>query len=88
MLAAYAIGWLAEHGADRKPVIAFASFVAAQLLIFGIGVPWLKVSTGMDWSTAIHDGFTIFIIGGVIKAMAAGAITPAAWRAVRRSERS
>ena len=88
VLAAYAIGWLAEHGADRKPVIAFASFVAAQLLIFGIGVPWLKVSTGMDWSTAIHDGFTIFIIGGVIKAMAAGAITPAAWRAVRRSERS
>jgi biotin transport system substrate-specific component len=72
--AAYVIGKLAEHGADRKPALAFLSFVLGQLIVFGIGVPWLKVSAGIEsWGSAIHDGFTIFIIGGLIKAIVAAA---------------
>ena len=84
VVAAGAIGWVAERGADRKRLTAIASFAAGQLIIFGIGVPWLKVSTGMAWSDAIHDGFTIFLVGGAIKAVLAGLATPAAWRLVRR----
>jgi biotin transport system substrate-specific component len=84
VVAAALVGRLAELGADRRPLIAFAAFCAGQLAIFGIGVPWLKVSTGMDWSTAIHDGFTIFIVGGIVKALVAAAVVPGAWRAVRR----
>jgi len=38
----------------------------------------------MAWSEAIHDGFTIFLVGGAIKALAGGLATPAAWRLVRR----
>jgi biotin transport system substrate-specific component len=83
VVAAAMIGRLAELGADRRPAIAFAAFCAGQLAIFGIGVPWLQVSTGMAWSTAIHDGFTIFIVGGLIKALVAAAAVPAAWRGVR-----
>ena len=55
---------------------------------FAIGVPWLKISTGMDWATAIHDGFTIFIIGGMIKAALGGVLAPAAWKLVKRIEGS
>jgi biotin transport system substrate-specific component len=84
VVAAALVGRLAELGADRRPLIAFAAFCAGQLAIFGIGVPWLKVSTGMDWSTAIHDGFAIFIVGGIIKAIVAAGVVPGAWRAVRR----
>jgi biotin transport system substrate-specific component len=83
-IAALAIGRFAEHGRDRHLLTAFAAYVAGQLIIFGIGVPWLKISTGLSWSTAIHDGFTIFIVGGRIKAAAAGLLTPVAWRAVGR----
>ncbi|MBV9803741.1 MAG: biotin transporter BioY [Solirubrobacterales bacterium] len=83
-IAAWAIGRLAEHERDRQFLTAFAAYVAGQLIIFGIGVPWLKVSTGLSWSTAIHDGFTIFIVGGLIKAAAAGVLTPVAWRVLRR----
>jgi biotin transport system substrate-specific component len=54
------------------------------LIIFGIGVPWLKAAAGLPWSLAIHDGFTIFIVGGLIKATAGGIASPVAWRAVRR----
>lgn len=84
VVAAAVVGWLAEHGADRRLLIAALAFALGQLVIFGIGVPWLKVSANLDWGTAIHDGFAIFIVGGIIKAIAAGAVTTSAWRLRRR----
>ena len=84
VIAAGVIGRLAEMGADRKPLIAFAAFCAGQLIIFGIGVPWLKVATDQSWAWAIHNGFAIFIVGGLIKALAGAVITPAAWRGVKK----
>jgi len=84
VVAAALIGRLAELGADRRVAVAFVAFCAGQLAVFGIGVPWLKVSTDLSWSTAIHDGFAIFIAGGLIKAALAAGLVPAAWRAVRR----
>ena len=68
IVATYVIGLMAERGADRKVLTAFVAFVAAQLIVFGIGVPWLKVSADLTWGDAIHSGFTIFILGGLIKA--------------------
>jgi biotin transport system substrate-specific component len=84
VVAAALIGRLAEMGADRKPLLAFAAFCAGQLAVFGIGVPWLKVAADMSWGDAIHYGFTLFIVGGLIKAALAGVLTPAAWRAVKK----
>jgi biotin transport system substrate-specific component len=87
VVAAAIIGRLAELGADRRPAVAFLAFCLGQLAIFGIGVPWLKVAVDMEWSAAIHNGFAIFIVGGLIKAAAGAALVPAAWRGVRRLER-
>jgi biotin transport system substrate-specific component len=87
-IAAFAIGALAERGADRRPLLAILAFAAGQLIIFGIGVPWLKFATGLAWAAAIYYGFVVFILGGVIKAILAGLATPAAWRFVRRAEAS
>jgi biotin transport system substrate-specific component len=84
IIAAGLIGRLAELGADRKPHIAFLAFCAGQLAIFGIGVPWLKVATDMTWADAIHNGFTLFIVGGIIKALLGAAVMPSAWRAVKK----
>ncbi len=83
VLAAAVVGRLAEDGADRRPLTAAATFAFGQLTIFAVGVPWLKAAAGLDWSTAIHEGFTIFIAGGVIKAALGGLITPTAWRLAR-----
>ena len=83
ILAAYIVGALAERGADRRPLIAFLAFAAGQLSIFAIGVPWLKVATDSSWGDAIHNGFTIFIVGGIVKAILAGALAPSAWRLVK-----
>jgi biotin transport system substrate-specific component len=38
----------------------------------------------MDWATAIHDGFSIFIVGGLIKAAVAAIAVPSAWHLVRK----
>jgi biotin transport system substrate-specific component len=80
ILAAWAMGLIAERGGDRRVVSAALAFAVGQLLIFGVGVPWLKVDTSQSWGWSIHEGFTIFILGGVIKAALAGVLMPSAWR--------
>src|SRR5579875_174676 len=84
ILAAWAMGAIAERGGDRRVVSAVLSFAVGQLLIFGVGVPWLQAFyPSQSWGWAIHEGFTIVIRGGVIKAALAGLLMPSAWRLLR-----
>jgi biotin transport system substrate-specific component len=41
-IAAYAVGRLAELGSDRRLVTACPAYIAGQLIVFGIGVPWAQ----------------------------------------------
>jgi biotin transport system substrate-specific component len=84
IVAAYVVGKLAERGADRHVLLAFAAFVAGQAIVFGFGVPWLKVAADMEWSVAFHDGFALFVVGGLIKAAVAAAVLPSAWALARK----
>jgi biotin transport system substrate-specific component len=87
IFAAGAVGWLAEHGADRKVGLAFVAFVVGQLIIFAFGLVGLKIAVGESWSWTIHNGFTIFIVGGLVKAAIGALALPSAWRLVRRVEK-
>lgn len=82
------VGWLAERGADRKALTAFCAFAAAQAIVFAFGLVGLKLVVGETWSWTIHNGFTIFLVGGVIKALIGAAALPSAWRLARRFERA
>jgi biotin transport system substrate-specific component len=86
VFAAGAIGWLAERGADRKALAAFAAFVVGQLIVFAFGLAGLKIAVDQSWSWTIHNGFSIFIVGGLIKALVGGLVLPSAWTLVRRFE--
>jgi biotin transport system substrate-specific component len=81
------VGLLAERGADRKATTAFLAFVAAQVIVFAFGLVGLKLAVGETWSWTVHNGFTIFIVGGLIKALVGAIALPSAWRLVRRFER-
>lgn len=81
------VGWLAERGADRKVVTAFLAFVVAQAIVFGFGLAGLKLSVGQDWGWTVHNGFSLFIVGGIIKAIVGAIALPSAWNIVRRFER-
>jgi biotin transport system substrate-specific component len=87
VFAAGFIGWMAEHGADRSVVLAFLTFVVGQLIIFAFGLAGLKISVEETWAWTIHNGFTIFIFGGLVKAAIGALALPSAWRLVRRFER-
>ena len=51
-----------------------AALVLGDLIVFGIGVPWLKVITGMSWSNALAVGMYPFLIGDGFKVVAAALI--------------
>jgi biotin transport system substrate-specific component len=86
IVAAWAIGRLAEHGADRRVRQAFLAFVVGQLIIFAFGLAGLKIAVGESWGWTIHNGFTIFIVGGIIKAAVGAVVLPSAWQLARRWE--
>jgi len=84
IVAGWVVGKLAERGQDRTFLRAAPAFAAGQLVIFGLGVPWLAVSADLTPGEAISAGFTPFIVGGIVKAALAGALLPSAWRLVGR----
>jgi biotin transport system substrate-specific component len=87
VFAAAFVGWMAEHGASRSALLAFGAFVVGQLIIFAFGLVGLKISVGETWGWTIHNGFSIFIVGGLVKAAIGAAALPSAWGLVRRFER-
>jgi biotin transport system substrate-specific component len=86
LLTGWVVGRLAEERMDRTPWRAVPLFLIGSAIIYVIGVPWLAVSADQSLSWAISNGFTDFIPGDLVKAAAAAAVLPAAWKlAGRRS---
>lgn len=87
--AAYVAGWFAERAWDRKPWLAFVGFVAASVIPFLIGVPYMAVilSTVMGqqitFASVMAAGVLPFIVPGLIKAAFAALLVPGAWLIVR-----
>lgn len=82
--AAYLIGLAAKHGADRNPLKSIPLFIAAQAVIFAVGVPWLALTVGLSASEALEAGFYPFILGGLVKAAIAAGVLGTAWKLTRR----
>jgi biotin transport system substrate-specific component len=91
--AAFVAGWLAERAWDRKPLLAFTGFVAASVIPFIVGVPYMilmlavVVGSPVSFATALELGVWPFIVPGLIKAAAAALLVPAAWLLVRAVDR-
>ncbi|MET0304583.1 MAG: biotin transporter BioY [Microbacteriaceae bacterium] len=90
--AAFIAGWFAERAWDRKPWLAFVGFVAASIVPFLVGVPYmaliLATVVGADVTVAsiLDAGVLPFIVPGLIKAAFAALLVPAAWALVRRAD--
>lgn len=67
--AVFVVGFVAER---TTGLIARAgALVAAHVIIFALGVSWLKVATGMSFAKAMAVGMFPFLLGDVIKIIAA-----------------
>jgi len=81
--AAAVVGWLAEHGWDRRPLWTALAMVIGNLVIYALGVTWLAVLLG-DLRIALVQGALIFIIGDLIKLVIATITLPGGWALARR----
>lgn len=80
LLAAVAVGWLAERGWDRKAAWSIAAMAIGTVLQLVPGVAWLAVLIGFE--KALAAGLTPFLVGAVLKLGLAAAVLPLAWKAV------
>lgn len=80
VVAAVAIGRLAERGWDRSVPLAAALMLLGTLLIYAVGVPILALTTGMDPLTALYRGAGVFLPWDLAKVIVAAGALPLAWR--------
>jgi len=80
-LAAFATGWLAERGFDRRYLTSILAMAAGLAIIFFGGVSWIARLAGLD--VALATGLYPFIVVDVIKIIAAGLVLPTAWKLLR-----
>ena len=87
VLASAFLGWQARRGVDRRMDTFAGSFLLATALIYVPGVWWLAHSMDVSYSRAVALGVAPFVVGDLLKAVAAGALLPAAWRFLGRPGR-
>jgi len=92
ILAAGVVGRLAELRWDRHVLKAVVAFLAGEVVIYAVGLPWLATVLGglglpNDPGSVLASGFVPFVIGDIVKAAIAGALLPVAWLLVRRVKR-
>ena len=86
IVAAWFVGYLAEHRQDRTPATAVPAFVAGTVLIYLFGVTWLAADLGVSATEAMELGLVPFVIGDLIKAGLAGSLLPLAWKVADRRQ--
>jgi biotin transport system substrate-specific component len=80
--AAFAAGWLAARGFDRRYVTAVISMVCGLAVVFAGGVLWLTIASkpSIGLSGALAVGFVPFIIPDLLKLLVAAGVMPVLWR--------
>jgi len=80
--AAYVSGWLARAKWDRHILSMLLAMVVGNLIIYALGVSHLAGFIGLE--KAIQFGVSPFLLGDVIKIVAAALIVPSLWKAIGR----
>ena len=85
--AAFAVGWLAERGFDRRYLTSVIAMACGLALVFACGVTWLAffarpAAVGVD--AALRTGLYPFIPADIFKIFVAAAVMPAIWRLLGR----
>ena len=84
LLAAIAMGFLAERGMGRTVVSTIAAMVMGNCVIYLCGALWLANFIG--FGQAIAAGVLPFLYGDALKLVVAAGLMPWAWRAVKSAK--
>jgi biotin transport system substrate-specific component len=83
LLAAVAVGWLAERGWARSWTSTLAAMLIGTAIIFACGIGWLSTLIGLP--KAIDVGLKPFLLSEAVKIALATALVPFTWRLLQRS---
>jgi biotin transport system substrate-specific component len=86
LVAAAAVGALAERGWDRDLPRALATLAVGHVLIFIPGVLWLAVLFG--WTKAIAVGVTPFVLATILKTALGAAVVALMWKLAGKERRT
>ena len=88
IVAAGAIGYLAEKKQDRNFATSLPAMLLGSTLIYTCGAAWLTTYLNIGFATgetnAIALGVAPFLVGDVIKALLAAACTTGVWGAIHK----
>ncbi|MGA1145450.1 MAG: biotin transporter BioY [Candidatus Nanopelagicales bacterium] len=85
IVAAGVVGRLAERGATLTPLRTAGLMVVGNLVIYSIGVTYLKFAIDVPWSTALALGVVPFLLGDALKIALAAGLLPGTWRLLSRA---
>lgn len=83
--AAVIVGMLARRRADRSLLATVGMACLGSLIIYAAGLPWLMAFLNIDLATGLSLGVLPFLVGDLIKAVAAALLLPASWKLVGRA---
>jgi biotin transport system substrate-specific component len=87
LVSAWITGLISER-ANRSLIRDVIAAVIGSLILYGCGVPWLKIVTEMSWSRAFLMGMIPFLIGDAIKVFVAVVLTRSARPMLNRLSQS
>src|SRR5260221_2173198 len=78
------VGRLAELGSDSRVRGPLGAMLLGNVVIYVVGLPWLKVAAGTSVEGTIANGLTPFSLGDALKLVLAAVLFPATWWIVGR----
>ena len=85
VIAAGIVGRIAEHGATRTAWRTAGLMVVGNLVIYAVGVTWLKYAIDVTWAKALELGVAPFLVGDAIKIALAAGLLPLTWAGLRKA---
>jgi len=79
---AFVVGYLCEHGWDRRPWTAILAFAAGEVVLYIFGLAWL--SHFVPAKSLLSAGLIPFIPGDLTKIALAAIALPSGWALVNR----
>lgn len=93
VVASWLVGWLARRGWDRTLGSAIGAMLLGEVALYAVGLPWLSRALALAGApSTLEDtlvaGLYPYIVGDVLKLLAAAALLPVAWRILERARPS
>lgn len=84
LVAAAAVGGLAERGWDRRIGGSLGAMLIGSVIIYAFGVAWLAMAASLSLGQALTFGLWPFVPGDVLKLLVAAGLLPIGWKLVDR----